>query len=173
LFGFNDEKDTYGDSVRAEKEVLMPAGDTFTEYEKDGAWLHYLSGKVAASLKNIRKGQVLRFGFCYGYNYAMVKHMAVPNRYGKAEQYPLTMLTETPLACFLKKTGLSLRQNRGIEQIRFENGLLVVNHSSLPFPLTDGKDIISSQPLAGNDLPGHSAAFIKHAGKKCLRKISE
>jgi hypothetical protein len=109
----------------------------------------------------LEKGQVLLFGFDYGYSYASVMHLPSPARYGKENHYPLTMIERTPVEKLMKEKYPNLERNRNIEIVPFEKGTLIINHSAYNYKTPESRSgLCTYAGFDGENLPPHNSVFI-------------
>lgn len=107
------------------------------------------------------KGTIYTAGFDMGACYCERRHKPVAVVYGRENHYPLTVLDETPMEMWIREIGMDSYQRRGVERIPFENGLLLINHTSYDCYLPVSTQGIST--FAGFDgrvLPGHHSVFL-------------
>lgn len=110
---------------------------------------------------HIGAGTVYVLGFDMGACYCERRHKPVAVAYGRENHYPLTVLDETPMEAWIRELGLGTGCQRGVERIPFENGLLVVNHTSYDYILPEhSKGISTFSAFDGRVLPGHHSVFL-------------
>ena len=122
-------------------------------YGKDGA--------IAMALKEVGKGKIYMSGFDMGACYCEKKHKPVPVAYGREDHYPLAVISQTPVEKWVKELGLSDNCHRGIERIPFDNGTLIINHTSYDYLVEPNREFISTfASFDGRLLPGHHSVFL-------------
>ena len=85
----------------------------------------------------------------------------VPVKYGKAAQYPLTVTCCTPIQKWLFESGIADKETRGIEKVNFENGVLIINHTSYDYEVEDKYvEAVASTGFNDNILCGHNYVFL-------------
>lgn len=146
-------------------ERLIPHGWSTVAYPEAEPWAVYERlGLTAIGRTALGAGAIYSFGFPYGYAYGCRVAPNVPAAYGRHEAYPVSLLGDTPPARIAHPV---IRPRwpgtRGIEAAWFGNGVVVVNHRSVPFPLEvfGGGTRLPQLCAAGDMLMPHSAVFIR------------
>lgn len=121
----------------------------------------YPDGSVAVSRHAFGDGMIVSFGFDYGLSYCAKASPHVPVAEGNNELYPLLMAKRNILAEILFNAGLSPAFERNIERTRFENGLIVVNHTSYPYILRNKGERFFSCRVNDDILLPHNSVFIR------------
>lgn len=126
------------------------------------------NNKPAIICSRLGSGRIYSFGFDYGYAYSCNIHLPSPAKYGKENHYPMTLLEKTPVEKIMSDEFNFLNRHRNIEKIVFENGVLVINHSSYPYKLqiNESPEILSNTVIANNILSGHNSVFILNKNKR-------
>ena len=151
---------------RTASDVVIPQGDIFLRYSgeaiaayvkpplKDGDYpeAETIENEGAVVCRRYGQGTVCSFGFLYGYSYIAKVAPHVARKWKNNCLYPMSLSDETYLEDILKIAGLTPMENhgRGIETAMFENGEIVVNHTSYPFLLEDGSRL---EPRSARFLP--------------------
>lgn len=153
------------DSIVWDEQIVTP-GIGFRCFENGRAIAYYKgTDKTAIALHECGKGHVYSFGIDFGYACTVKRQLPVPPKYGRDNQYPLTVIEKTPVEKILLEQGLASRRHRLIEDIPFETGRLVINHSPLPITVDGDSRALSTFPgFNGTDLPSHSAVFLPGKG---------
>jgi hypothetical protein len=129
------------------------------------------SHMTAIGVKSIGKGKVYGFGFMAGAQYVAPRSDSVPPKYGNKAYYPINLVQDDPMRELLKKELSSVlgqyTKDGSLPQLRknicfsaFQNGVVVVNHSSYPYDLSAFAGKKLCQYPAGEMLLPHSAAVI-------------
>jgi len=141
-------------------------GDCFESFEGDEVIAAYLSDNLGCVVSNrIGNGYVYSFGFYYGYSYSAKVAPHVPLEQKNNELYPIPMMkaniAHDVISRHLQPSCSFYGKN--IETAVFENGLVVVNHSSYPVLLSnlEGKRHYQ-QPINEDLLLPRSAVFIEY-----------
>ncbi len=138
------------DCMLYHEKALVQGSDfeSFSEGEAVATWIG--SGGICVARHDRGDGRIYSFGFRYGYSYIARIAPHVPQEQGNRELYPVPYLTRDPFrdiltAGFADRAG-DIGPNAGrspcrgvkdIEFAAFENGLVIVNHSSYPYRLDD------------------------------------
>ena len=150
------------DSITWEEEIVMES-PSFAILHSGKALARFLdSGGAAITLETRGKGEVLSFGFDYGYAYQSRIHPPVPRRYGRSAQFPLSLLRQTPIAKYLRERELALHHHPDVERVPFEKGTLIVNHSAYPVAIDQPfhEAHCTCGTLHYGKLPGHASVFL-------------
>lgn len=143
-------------------------GDCFESFEGDEIVATYRKdnlGCVAA--RKFGEGYVYSFGFYYGYCYTAKVAPHVPLEQKNNELYPIPMM-KMDIAHDVISRHLQpccSFKGKNIETAVFNNGIVVVNHSSYPITLTQlaGKRYYQ-QPVNDDLLMPRSAVFVEYEG---------
>jgi hypothetical protein len=159
-FGFASHPHA-ADSFQWEERVVTGSG-VFVDYPDAKPEATYLSdGACAYTIRNRGGGWIHSFGFDYGFGYGSREHLPVPRCYKKDNHYPLTVITRTPVDKWLVEAGLSRGRRRGVENILFANGRLLVNHTPYTVRVEKTKEACSTfEGFDGVHLPGRHAVFL-------------
>ena len=106
-----------------------------------------------------------RYSIGFDFGTAVIAKVAphVPAIHRNMDLYPVSMARRRFLADLLARAGVALEPSFGcdIEVARFENGLLLVNHSAYPLPLPGDKgEFFFQMGQDGSVLQARSAVFI-------------
>ncbi|NNM86309.1 MAG: hypothetical protein HKL96_11215 [Phycisphaerales bacterium] len=146
------------------REKIIPHGWSTVAYVGGAAVGTYLqSGKKAIARMAVGQGQVISFGFEYGYAYSRRTMPIVPPQYGRTEMHPINLLERTPAEELLGKSPQMLMEPvRGVEVARFGNHVVVVNHRGEPVDIGGIRVGAVQRQIAapGGWLAGHSAACL-------------
>ena len=110
----------------------LSQSDVYCSYEGEKL-ASYLSDGSGAAVKNVvGDGTVYSFGFAYGYSYTAKIAPHVPLSEKNNELYPVKLMKDNILWDILAGCGLHRAElyGKGIETAEFENGVVVVNHTS-------------------------------------------
>lgn len=129
-------------------------------------WLS--DGQPALVKTAIGKGCVFSFGFDYGFSYTAKIAPHVPREQKNNALYPVTMLERNLLQELLEEAlGRRLFCHRNIEKALFDKGLIIINHTSYPCPVTETGEKYYQYPAkdgTGQEiLLPHSGVFIRMA----------
>lgn len=118
--------------------------------------------ETAIGRKPLGSGTVYAFGIDMGVGYCERRHKPVAVRYGRENHYPLTVLDKTVIEDIMCGLGCKNNIERGVERVRFENGLLIINHNSYDYALPEktGRFISTCGYFDGANLPPHHSVFI-------------
>lgn len=131
-------------------------------YDGESLAVWRFTGKGCITQRTFGQGRIISFGFLPGYQYAARTAPHVPRTQGNAALYPLSFMEPSPL-CDALLSCLPRREKaqKGVERARFEQGEVVVNHTSHPVCLdTAGRRCSFQYNVDGRTLVGHSAAVI-------------
>ena len=119
-------------------------------------------GKTAIGVKSLGQGKIYAIGIDFGAAYCGRKHKPVPVAYGRQAHYPITVIGRTPLEKWTAELGLADSKNREIERVAFENGMVIINHTSYDYvvkmPFSASR---CTGSFDGRLLHGHQALFLK------------
>src|SRR5439155_24317591 len=143
------------------REALIPHGWSTVAFQSGKALATYVqSGQRAIVQTDVGAGRVFSFGFQYGYSYSRRTMPIVPPAYGRREMHPVVLLKQTPIADLAGTSPLApIAPSRGLEQGRFGNALVVVNHRSSPLDIRGlkARRVLPQVPCADGWLAAHSA----------------
>ncbi len=145
------------------EETVTEFSVNFMSFEDIEAEATYCSdSKTVLGKKSFGKGTVYASGIDMGLCYVERSQKPVPVRYGRQAQYPLAVIKRTPIEKWLIESGMAEKSIRGIERISFQNGILIINHTSYDFTVEE-KYIAAYAPdgFYGNTLCGHKYVFLK------------
>lgn len=146
------------------EEKIVTGSAEFVSYETGRTEARYLTdGASAYAIHEIGRGTVHSFGFHYGFAYHCKEHLPVARAYRKENHYPLTIAKRTPVDKLLAEEGQADARRRGVEKIRFERGVLYVNHTPYTFevPAEKGDESLSTfEGFDGVHLPGRHAVWV-------------
>ncbi len=115
--------------------------------------------KPAIVKRTFGKGTVCEIGFFYGFEYTGRIAPHVPLTQRNNELYPLTMLKKDPVGMLLEeKFGTTLTRKKGVERAEFENGTVIVNHSSYPCRIDEPGTRYFQNPELYQDLDSKNPA---------------
>lgn len=146
-------------------EGAIPVSNVFNSYEGDTVIASYVRDGNGCIVKNsFNHGMVYSFGFNYGYSYVSRIIPNVPEEQGNKEFYPVPFLKKDPYQDILFAHNIPAfsvnEKNIGIAV--FDNGAVIVNHSSYPFDTNKIKGKKCFQYDMGNEnLIPHSAVFVE------------
>lgn len=124
----------------------------------------YLSdGAPCVTRYQTQKGCQYGFGFSYGaaYNTKFVPHVPIEQK--NHELYPLEMMKENILADILKDSaGISTNLCRRIERACFENGEIIINHTSYPYMVSQEGEKMYQYQVNDSLLLPRTAVFVKY-----------
>ena len=100
---------------------------------------------------------------CHWLEYLSKTNEAVPPKYGNRVFYPLNLVENDPCSVILRKELTSYYPpQKGISYHQFENGVVIVNHTSYPFDTSfiegDKYFVLDSD----NILVPHSAMYVSY-----------
>jgi hypothetical protein len=141
-------------------EKILPMGDTFTAFEGDEIIARY-NGDGKGCI--VRSGTVYAFGFQYGYSYTSKGIPHVPVEQKNNALYPVPLMAEDILHSVLYryiKPPVPII-GKGLETAVFDNGIIMVNHTSYTVSLeaVTGEKLFQ-QPVENDILMPRSAVFI-------------
>lgn len=141
--------------VRSREYCTYTGGECVASYLSDGApcVTRYRTGK----------GYQYAFGFSYGaaYDTKFVPHVPVEQK--NNELYPLEMMNVNILEDILKSTaGLETNLQKKIERACFDNGEIIINHTSYPYEVRQSGEKVYQYPADDGLLLPHSAVFVKY-----------
>ena len=117
-----------------EEETIL-VGDSFS-ISGGKPLLQYKNGKSAVSEISYGKGSLIQLGFDYGYEYVSKHIPHVPRVEKNSAIYPISLQREQLITSFI---GGDMTM-KGLEIARFENGCIVINHTSYEREY-EGRDI--------------------------------
>lgn len=103
------------------------------------------------------------FGFSYGaaYNTKFVPHVPVEQK--NHELYPLEMMKKNILAdIFMEAARINTALCKRIEKAYFENGEIIINHTSYPYMVCQEGEKLYQYPVNDTLLLPRSAVFVKY-----------
>lgn len=159
---FDIKTERHASDSFAWEEEITEFSTTFLSYENvEPIALYCSDDKIAIGEKKLGRGRVYAAGIDFGRCYCERTHKPVPVAYGRHAQYPLTVVKRTPIEKWLiEDLGLAKGRERGIEKVPFENGLLIINHTSYDYEVTEQYiEACSSGDFSGI-LPGHHYVFL-------------
>ena len=126
------------------------------------AW--YLGDKAPCITRyQTGKGCMYAFGFSYGAAYCAKTVPHVPKEQKNNELYPLELMKENILADLLKaEAGIETKQEKMIEKAYFQNGEIIINHTSYPYEVSARGMKLYQYQVSESLLLPHSAVFIKY-----------
>lgn len=144
------------------EEKIVTGSAAFAAYSSGQVQAAYLSDNAPAYVvHSFGKGTVHSFGFDYGYAYGSREHLPVAREYKKENHYPLTIIARTPVDKLLAEHGISSHRRRGVEEIAFEKGTLVINHTPYTVTVAAGTSArCTFEGFNGTHLPGRHAVFL-------------
>lgn len=146
------------------EEKIVTGSASFATYASGEVQAAYLSDHAPAYVVHVfGKGAVHSFGFDYGFAYGSREHLPVAREYKKENHYPLTIIARTPVEKLLTDHGIATHRRRGVEEIVFQKGVLVINHT--PYTVTVPAAASARSTFEGFDgtrLPGRHAVFLSH-----------
>ncbi len=145
------------------EETVTDFSVSFLSLEDVVAEATYCSdGKAVLGKKQLGKGTVYACGIDMGLCYCERSQKPVPVKYGRQAQYPLAVIRRTPIEKWLTESGLARCSIRGIERIPFENGILLINHTSYDYNVEEGYiKAFAPDGFYDNTLYGHKYVFLK------------
>ena len=110
----------------------LSQSDVYCSYEGEKLASYLADGSGAAVKNVVGDGTVYSFGFAYGYSYTAKIAPHVPLSEKNNELYPVKLMKDNILWDILAGCGLHRAEfyGKGIETAEFENGVVVVNHTS-------------------------------------------
>jgi hypothetical protein len=146
------------------QEGILLTSTEYCSYMGDTTIARYGKDRKGCIVENsYGAGKVYSFGFQYGYSYVARILPHVPQEQGNKELYPIRYANRDPYQDILTACGSPNPGIRGkdIETALFENGAIIINHSSYPFDVSGikGKKIFQYELGTGILLP-HSAVFL-------------
>lgn len=161
VFEINSEKHE-SDSFKFEEEITEFSLSflSFNDIVPEAAYCS--DGKTALGKLNYGKGTIYCSGIDMGLCYCERSQKPVPVRYGRQAQYPLTVIKRTPIEKWIIESGLAEKSIRGIERIPFQNGILIINHTSYDYTVEENY-VAAYAPdgFSDNTLCGHKYVFLK------------
>lgn len=131
------------------------------------------SGLPAVTRIPYGQGAVYAIGYEFGAEYCARENEAVPVQYGNRAYYPMNLSGEDPFSLLYREHAKSVitrfaEEGKAVEPLRgilfsaFENGLVVVNHTSYPYDVGafSGKKTFI-HPVNETTLLPHSAVWIE------------
>jgi hypothetical protein len=162
-FGVEEELIDF-DCIKWDEEII-PHGWSTVSYPGGQAIGTYIkSGKSGIAKLKADRGQVISFGFQYGYAYSRRTMPIVPSNYGRREMHPVVLLKKTPIAALVGASpGAPILPIKGVEFGRFGNQFIVVNHRSSPVDISgvQARKAIPQVPSAPGWLAAHSATYLE------------
>lgn len=154
--------------MRYRGEGIIPGGIFFESYECDDHGEPLIkyedSGECAAAVFGFGEGRVASLGMWYGAEYLMEETGAVPEQYGNHDLYPLCVAEHDPVHDLVRTVFPEDRPvQKGIEIASFEDGWVIVNHTSSPWSCAayPGKRNFQYEMADDTLLMGHSAVWIE------------
>ncbi len=124
----------------------------------------YLSdGAPCVTRYRTGKGYQYGFGFSYGaaYNTKAVPHVPIEQK--NHELYPLELMKENIFADILKDAaGINTTLCKRIEKACFENGEIIINHTSYPYTVCQKGEKLYQYPVDDLQLLPRTAVFVKY-----------
>lgn len=151
------------DAIRYQ-EAAMVKSRNFCTYPDGKPMAVYLSdGAACVTEYETGAGYQYAFGFSYGYACYTKSVPHVPVEQKNNELYPLEMMRGNILGDILKhRAGLLAEPEKGIEKSFFENGKIIINHTSYPYEIWEDGEKMYQYPVNQRLLLPHSAVFIKN-----------
>ncbi|UOQ84767.1 hypothetical protein [Gracilibacillus salinarum] len=118
----------------------LPQSEYFESFEGDELIATYLQDdKGAVTAHHINKGTVYSFGFYYGYSYCSKVAPHVPLDQKNNELSPIPLMRHDMVHDILDEhiNRSSRFYQKEVETAEFDNGMVIVNHSSYPVSLED------------------------------------
>ena len=159
VFGLS--RRTHGAAPVELGEKCMVFSSSFVAYDDGEALCRYADGAIAVSLHTSKAGMIVSFGFDYGYSYVSKAVPHVPVSEKNNELYPLQMLRRNILGEILARVGLKPVFVRNIERTKFENGVVIVNHTSYPYMIEEVGERIFSCRVDDDTLLPHNTVFVR------------
>ncbi len=141
--------------VRSREFCTYPGGKSIASWLSDSApcVTRYQTGQ----------GYQYAFGFSYGYAYDTKCIPHVPAEQKNHELYPLELMKGNILADILRDAaGIGTTYEKRIERGYFENGEIIINHTSYPYEVCEEGEKLYQQPVNETLLLPHSAVFVKY-----------
>ena len=161
------------DAFECSGEKGMLTGTQFGSFEEENADVLAVwetDENPAIVKRTFGKGTVCEIGFFYGFEYTGRIAPHVPLTQRNNELYPLTMLKKDPVGMLLEeKFGTTLTRKKGVERAEFENGTVIVNHSSYPCRIDEPGTRYFQNPELYQDLD--SKILLPHMGVFIERKV--
>ena len=161
------------DAFECSGEKGMLTGTQFGSFEEENADVLAVwetDEKPAIVKRTFGKGTVCEIGFFYGFEYTGRIAPHVPLTQRNNELYPLTMLKKDSVGMLLEeKFGTTLTRKKGVERAEFENGTVIVNHSSYPCRIDEPGTRYFQNPELYQDLG--SKILLPHMGVFIERKV--
>lgn len=144
-------------------EALMLKSRRFCSYPDGKMVASYLSdGKSCLTEYRTGEGYQYAFGFSYGYACYTKSVPHVPVEQKNNELYPLEMMKKNIFGDILRDTaGICGKTERKIEKAYFENGEVIINHTSYPYFVKEEGEKLYQYPVNDSLLLPHSAVFVK------------
>jgi len=161
---FHIQGKPHGKDVICAGEKVMASGSCFMSYEGEKIAVFAGDGAGAVVKNAAGKGCVFSFGFLYGCSYCVKKLPHVPRQEKNNALYPVSLMKKPFFAALLDSCQVSRHKTarKDLEVAEFENGYVIVNHSSVPAEIGEtGRDFISQYPIVNGFLLPRSAVFIK------------
>jgi len=119
------------------KEGGLPQGNCYESFKGEEIIATYLKDNEGCVVGNrIGKGFVYSFGFYYGYSYSakIAPHVAIEQK--NNEFYPIPMMKSDMFRDIMGRYIQTSRINgKNLETAVFDNGIVIINHSSCPIVL--------------------------------------
>lgn len=143
------------------REKILTDGNVFCSYEGEEVLAQYLTDEEGCVVRN---GNIYSFGFLFGASYTAKTAPHVPLAYKNNAMYPVGLQKEGLLRHILRRRmgDAVLEGHKGLEVVVYENGKVIVNHTSHPVALEGmvGKKIFQ-YPVNGTLIMPHSAVFVE------------
>jgi hypothetical protein len=136
--------------------VAFPEGESLGNY--------FQSGQTAVARTGFGAGDVISFGFQYGYSYSRCTMPIVPPNYGRREMHPIVLQKETPVRRLLGTSpSLPIAPIKGVEFARFGPRMVVVNHRASPIQIGGSwaREKLPQLPCAPGWIAAHSATLLE------------
>jgi hypothetical protein len=152
------------------KEGGLPQGNNFDSFLGEEVIATYLKDNEGSVVCNhIGKGSVYSFGFYYGYSYSAKIAPHVPLEQKNNELYPIPMMKSDIAKDIINrhiKPSSDIKE-KNVETAVFDNGIVIINHSSYPVLLKKLSGTKHFQYYVNEDLLlPRTAVFIEIGGEK-------
>ncbi len=144
-------------------DVVMVEGVEYCAYENVENFVAYKTGETAIGKTLVGNGNVYSIGFDFGYSYVIKKSPHVPLSEKNNELYPLQLMKENILKDILEDTlNTSFNFDKDIEIAEFDNGKIIVNHSSYPYNINEEGEKYFQYSVNDSLLLPHTGVFVKN-----------